>query len=139
MTFESISFKYFHRLLRRNGRFITKFNAKVRNIEHMSHLDLLWTRMPALMLFLPHCYLQSSNIFHYLPSLHPFYQLAMDLLVVDENLSYSNPIERLYSKSVIILYPCDRRHGMTFGGTIKGYVETSVNSLVLRILNNLWC
>ena len=37
----------------------------------MSHLDPLWTRMPALMLFLPRCYLQSSNIFHYLPSLHP--------------------------------------------------------------------
>ena len=39
--------------------------------EHMSHLDPLWTRMPALMLFLPRCYLQSSNIFHYLPSLYP--------------------------------------------------------------------
>ena len=37
----------------------------------MSHLDLLWTRMQDLMLFLPHCYLQGSNISHYLPSLHP--------------------------------------------------------------------
>ena len=63
----------------------------------------------------------------------------MDLLVVEENLSYSIPVVRLYSKCVIVLYPCDRRHGMTFGGAVKGCVETSVNSLVLRILNNLWC
>ena len=68
-----------------------------------------------------------------------YYQLAMNLLVVKENLSYSIPVVRLYSKCLIVLYPCDRRHGMTFGGAVKGCVETSVNSLVLRILNNFWC
>ena len=36
----------------------------------MSHPDPLWTRMPALMLFL-YYYLKSSSIFHYIPSLHP--------------------------------------------------------------------
>ena len=71
VSFESISFKYFHRPLGRNGRFMTKFNAKIRKIEHMPHLNPLWTRMPSLMLFLPRCYLRSSNIFHYLPSLYP--------------------------------------------------------------------
>ena len=44
----------------------------------MSHLDPLWTRMPALMFFLPHCYLQSSNISHHLPSLHPLLPAGYD-------------------------------------------------------------
>ena len=132
---ERISFKYFHRFPKRNGRFIVKFNAKVRNIEHISHLDPLWTRMPALMLFLPHYYLQSI-IF---PLYTLYHQLAMNLLVVEENLSFSNPVVRLCSKCVIVLYPCDRRHGMTCGGAFKCCVETSVNSLVLRIVHNLWC
>ena len=131
---ERISFKYFHRFPKRNGRFIVKFNAKVRNIEHISHLDPLWTRMPALMLFLPHYYLQSI-IF---PLYTLYHQLAMNLLV-EENLSFSNPVVRLCSKCVIVLYPCDIRRGITCGGAFKCCVETSVNSLVLRIVHNLWC
>lgn len=44
----------FHRLPRRNGRSILKVNAKIGNIEHVSHLDPLWTRIQALMVLLPH-------------------------------------------------------------------------------------